>query len=383
MAVRGFAPAYSLGATVMRTFTFAFLLSVSASAPELGAAEVDGYRITSEAELRQPTYVEAIEAFWRVHGRTGSFNGARGVTVEFMVFKQPDPSRERAAVVISSGRTETFLKYKELVFDLWNNGYSVYVHDHRGQGMSGREPEIADQQKGHVHAFTDYVGDLRAFVRQEVLAGGHQRYVVIGHSMGGAVASVYLEQETGPSQPFRAAALSSPMHEIRGAFGLSGDILTCTGARLLTALGAGTRYTLGGEGYSEARKNFEENEYTSSRVRYERLLQEYRDARRVQLGSPTHGWYAAACRAAKQARSNADKITVPVRLFRAGADTIVHSRGHDEFCAGLRRTQPSGCGGPDGGPIEIPDAKHELLIEADDKRSPVLLEILKFFDAQR
>src|ERR1051325_4151869 len=39
-------------------------------------------------------------------------------------------SQERGAIVISSGRTESMLIYRELIGDLTARGYSVYIHDH-------------------------------------------------------------------------------------------------------------------------------------------------------------------------------------------------------------------------------------------------------------
>jgi lysophospholipase len=345
---------------------------------EVYAMNVDGYTLTSTAELQNEAYSGAIETFWQARGQRGSFTGERNLKLEYIKFVRPDREREKGAIVIVSGRTEAYLKYKELIFDLWNNDYSVYIHDHRGQGLSAREAKVADHpQKGYVEDFPDFVADLRTFVDQHVRPGQHRNHFLLAHSMGGAIASLYLEEEA--AHPFRAAALSSPMHAIRGLFGWNGEIVTCKVARVFVAFGQATGYTVSGHDYQP--KAFDDNEYTSSRTRYQRFLDEYgaKENEKIRLGSATHGWYARACGASRRARENAARIAVPVRLFQAGRDTIVHPLGHREFCTNFTKSHPEGCGGPGGGPIVIDGAKHELFIEDDDKRNRVLTAILKFF----
>src|SRR4030095_13442910 len=94
--------------------------------------------------------------------------------IKYITFVQPDMSSAKGAIVIASGRTEAYLKYKELIFDLWNNGYSIYIHDHRGQGSSDRELGVkSSPQKGHVEKFNFFVSDLRKFVTDVVEKDQH------------------------------------------------------------------------------------------------------------------------------------------------------------------------------------------------------------------
>src|SRR4051812_44355355 len=90
----------------------------------------------SENDLRE-IYRLKIVPFWQQEGRLGSFLSSLGnaATIQYMAFTQSVPS---TAIVISTGRTESFIKYKELIWDLWQLGYSVFIHDHRGQGLSSR-----------------------------------------------------------------------------------------------------------------------------------------------------------------------------------------------------------------------------------------------------
>jgi lysophospholipase len=68
---------------------------------------------------------------------------------------------------------------------------------------------------GHVRDFQDYVSDLRKFYTDFVRPTAHKKHVLLGHSMGGCIASLYLEKH---NQDFDAAVLSSPMHEPRLGF---------------------------------------------------------------------------------------------------------------------------------------------------------------------
>lgn len=358
-----------------------FVIVSGLASVQLAAMDVKGYQLTSEKELRGKA-AQDIEKFWCEKAAPGTLPGERGVKLAFVKFLQSNKAAEKGAIVIVSGRTETYLKYKELIFDLWNNGYSVYIHDHRGQGMSEREPEVAQTpQRGHVQKFSLFVSDLRTFAQQQAIPGKHDNYFLLAHSMGGAIASLHLEEDAANALPFRAVAMSSPMHEITGFVGLSADRVTCRVARDKVKDEKAAEYILRGGDYSP--KEFEKNEYTLSPVRYDRLLGMNKTFPLVELGSPTHGWLANACDAAELARNDAAKIRVPLLLFEAGADSIVHSEGHKTFCDKLKTTQPAGCGGSNGGPIVIPGAKHELFIAPDNERNQVLVGILEFFNAHR
>jgi len=90
--------------------------------------------LTREADLPR-VYEREIAAFWAVVGKRHDFSGVDNIRIASMSFQRPGSDK---GIVISNGRTESFIKYKEVVYDLWHAGYSVYVFDHRGQGFSGR-----------------------------------------------------------------------------------------------------------------------------------------------------------------------------------------------------------------------------------------------------
>lgn len=72
--------------------------------------------------------------FWRQR-EEGEFPGVDDVPIRFVRFTAPEHTR---LVVVFSGRIESYVKYGEVAYDLFQAGYDVLIMDHRGQGCSGR-----------------------------------------------------------------------------------------------------------------------------------------------------------------------------------------------------------------------------------------------------
>jgi lysophospholipase len=340
----------------------ALLLSTSAALAE----PENPFGLVREAEFEQ-RLKEDIEPYWEQHGEKGTFTGVDGIQISYMTFVQ---EHEAGAIVISSGRTESYVKYKELIFDLGRQGYSVYIHDHRGQGYSGRM--LPDQrQKGHVDRFDDYVSDLDTFVRTVVLSKPHQKLFLLGHSMGGGIATLYIERHP---DVFHAAALSSPMHapDVRILESPEGG---CWWFRLMDWLCYNCWAGFVPKPYEP--KTFADNEYTHSEVRYQHLLNTYQEHNTVQLGGPTRGWCGQACAASPKMLDNTKNITIPALVLQAGTDTAVTPEGQNTFCQNLKEETGNPCYG--GAPQMFDGAKHELFIESDEYRIPAISTILDFF----
>lgn len=331
-----------------------------------------GPGITTEAELPS-VYPGAIAAFWST-GTPGEFLSTRGeaVRIRFMRFLRPGAD---TAIVIASGRTECLIKYKEMVFDLYRNGYSVFIHDHRGQGFSSRL--LADPMIGYVDEFDDYVADMKTFYDVHVRPAGHRRHVLLGHSMGGCIGSLYLEKH---QRDFDSAVLSSPMHEPR----LPAEEASLFAVGLMDSMGMGERYIPFGHPYQHVR-DFDPatNEFTHSRLRWEITWDEFNASPAVEpnspdlgspkLGSPSVHWVRVAYAAGRQAQDGAGRIVVPVLLLQAGADSVVQARAQDRFHARLNAIHPDSCT-----LIRIEGARHELFVEADAYRTPAIERILAF-----
>ncbi|MBL0595706.1 alpha/beta fold hydrolase [Aeromonas veronii] len=324
-------------------------------------AMTNTYQLTSEADVPS-LYQQTLPDFWRQHAVEGEFKGKDGVTIRYAALRQAKVDR---AILIVNGRVESYLKYQELAWDLWRQGYSLYLIDHRGQGMSDRI--LNDPQKGYVDQFDDYVVDLKQFHDQIIMADQPAKLFLLAHSMGGAISARYLERWP---DDIKAAVLSSPMLGINLgglpkwlAKGLASTIGTVGGW-----LGE-PPYGPGQSAYQD--HGFADNELTHSQSRYQAFRQIYEQHPQIKLGGATAHWIYQGITGADAAITDAGAIKTPLLLLQAGNDSVVDNAAQDAFCT------KASCEG--GKPLRIEGAWHELFIESDDKRQPALTAMLDFF----
>lgn len=108
--------------------------------------------------------------------------------------------RPRAVVLVSHGFAEHIERYEHLSGALNRAGYAVLAIDHWGHGKSDGVP-------GYVPAFSVFLDGLDALVDEAKATHPDKKRYLIGHSMGGLIASLYLiERQHG----FTGAILSGP-----------------------------------------------------------------------------------------------------------------------------------------------------------------------------
>jgi len=339
---------------------------IEAAFPALPAAPENRYGLTTEAQLT-PQHRSVIERWFVEHGRSGTFPSDRGgVLIHYRAFPVPN---EKGAIVLVSGRTESMLVYAELIWDLHRLNYSVYIHDHRGQGFSGGR--LRDhRERGYVVTFDDYVADLEKLVRTVVQPQRHRNLYLLAHSMGGGIATLYLEKPAHAGT-FKAAALVTPMHE--PLLPIKGKDVTESICGIENKFGGWldqANYVRGTPDYTVT--PFRENDLTHSKVRYEMVQKVYTDRPALRVQWPTRGWVRQACLAGTAARDNAAKVSIPVLLLQASRDTAVRADGQVEFCSRVQR--PGVCQ-----PWIVEQAYHAVFIEADTFRIPALTKVLDFF----
>ncbi len=313
------------------------------------------YNLTTEEQLKDDKYAQGIENFYEI-GEEDYFTGKANISIYYKVFKRPEVTSP--AILISAGRTEASIKYKELIFDLYNNGYSVYIHDHRGQGLSGRMTD--DPDMGYIDTFQYYIDDMKYFYNNMLKAANHNSIYLLAHSMGGAIGITYLEQNP---DDFNAAAFSSPM------LGLSAP--SCTGAKLLS--GDNPEYALGQGNYDEGKPDFKENTLTGSEIRYNRMNAAFAKEPKAKLGGATYDWVVKSCQQFDYMYNNIQNIQTPFIIFSAENEQIVDVDSHQDFVENAIKL---------GKPCEvftIVNAQHELLMEKDKQRIATINQILKYF----
>ena len=313
------------------------------------------YKLSTKINLQDEAYAKKIDNFYKI-GTEGTFTGKEDVKIYYKIFKQK--SNEKAAIVISSGRTEAAIKYKELIYNLYQNGYSIYISDHRGQGLSGRMLENHDM--GYVKNFQYYIDDLKKFYDEFVIKDKHKNIFLMAHSMGGAIGMTYLEQNP---KDFKAAVFSSPM------LGLPSP--TCTAVKVLEK--KEVEYVMGGTDYQDDSVKFEDNTLTHCEIRYKRMLRAFNETSDARLGSATYQWVNRSCEQFKYIFDNADKIQTPLIIFSAEDEKIVAISAHKDFIKKLKKLKK------DAEAYEVKVAMHELFIERDRARIDVITRSLDFF----
>lgn len=327
-----------------------------------GALAVNNpYQLTPEADVAT-LHQQTLPDFWRQHAVESAFKGKDGVTISYAALRQAKVDR---AILIVNGRVESYLKYQELAWDLWRQGYSLYLIDHRGQGLSDRL--LADQEKGYVDQFDDYVLDLKQFHDEVIAQDQPAKLFLLAHSMGGAISARYLERWP---DDIEAAVLSSPMMGINLgglpkwlAKGLAATIGTVGGWLGEPPYGPG-------QGPYESH-DFADNGLSHSAARYQAFRELYEQRPQIKLGGATAHWIYQGLTGADAAVAEAGAIKTPLLLLQAGDDGVVDNAVQDAFCALAR------CEG--GKPLRIAGAWHELFMEADPQRQAALNATLAFF----
>jgi lysophospholipase len=313
------------------------------------------YSFTTEDELQEENTLKQLNEFYN-EGIENHFYGIDSIPIYYKIFKHH--SSEKGAILISTGRTESAIKYKELIYDLYQNGYSVYIHDHRGQGLSGRMAK--DREIGHIDVFQNYVSDMKIFYQHILLPNKHSSVYLLAHSMGGAIGLTYLQQFT---KDFKAAAFSSPM--------LGLGFIQCS---LGSALDKGEpAYAPTQKGYLESKESFDNNTLTNSKTRFSLFYDAYKNEPQVRLGGVSLHWINESCNQFQSIFNNVGAIKTPSLIFSAEEEEIVDPKAHLKFVEKAKALNA---------PVKgyfVKHAKHELLIEKDRTRSNVLSSILDFY----
>ncbi len=313
-------------------------------------------KIIREAEYRK-TMEETVFPYLKSVEKEGALNSFDGAQIHWYSYRSPRPVR---TVVILHGYTESARKYAEMIWYFLNSGSNVYLYDQRGHGRSFRPVE--DLTLTHVDSFDDYVKDLECFLREIVPDDLPLR--LYAHSMGGAVAALYLEKH--PDR-FPKAVLSSPMiAPARDGYPLFAGKLIC---RFFFLLGKSKeRIFLSGEYPGE--EKFEDSCATSQ----ERFAL-YEAYRRVtptcQNYSPTYRWTLESLNVTSKIlkKGAPERVAAEVLLCSAEQDRMVINSEQEKLASRLPHCRR-----------RVYHAKHEIFNSTDDVMEDYVNHVLDFLN---
>jgi alpha-beta hydrolase superfamily lysophospholipase len=259
------------------------------------------------------------------------------------------PGLDVGTVVLVHGIGEHAGRYAHVVDALRGAGWAVVAYDHRGHGRSGG-------RRGTIPRPDALLEDLAEVVDLALAETAPRRLLLLGHSMGGAVAARFvaeaLAERPAPwSRPVDALVLSSPA--------LAND-LTWTDRVALALLGLLAPNLTLGNGLDAAKLSHDPAvgaAYLADPLTHDRVSP--RLARFV-LDAGAHALARAA------------DWQVPTLLLWAGADALVAARGSAAFAAA---SPPSVVHAR-----AFPALYHEVFNEAEPARTEVLAALRAWLD---
>lgn len=292
--------------------------------------------------------------------KTGVMQTPDLVQIRYRIF-EPDAEPVKGNLVIISGRTGFMWRSAELLYDLRHSGYRIFIYDHRGQGESQRL--LSDSRKGHVRDFDDYVSDLNQFLSEVVKPKNSEKTFLLGHSMGGAVATRYVIEH-----PDRVTALvlTSPMY--RADTGIIPPSLAYYLLKFMVFIGQGEAYTFG-RSADDWQNTFEDNDLTHSENRHNFSKQLMRENNALIVAGPSHRWVMEALGIGFWIDSHAQDIKTPLLILQAKDDTVVSPAAEAQACE-----QSAFCS-----IVSFSGAKHDLLMEQDVFRNEAIKQALSFY----
>lgn len=291
-------------------------------------------------------------------GAVELFEGEGGVKLRAALWR-PEGT-PRGSVIVSPGRTEPIEKYFEVVGELLARGFVVLAHDWRGQGLSHRL--LPDRRRGHCEDWRSMAADHRRLLDAFADRLPAPR-VALAHSMGACLVALALKDE----RRLDRAVFTSPMFGVRLGplpVGLARDI-----ARRVCRRGGANLYVPRGV-HDPVNAPFDPaNILTHDRARFERHRAQLRACPDLALGGVTWGWLdqAFGAMAAALDPAHGASIRIPVLALLAGDERLVVNAASRAFVAHV----------PDGRLVEIPGARHEIMMEAD----PIRAVFWQAFDA--
>ncbi len=291
----------------------------------------------------------------------GYFQSNDGTKIHYHCAIHPE---EKASIVISHGFCEFVSKYYEVMYYFYSVGYSVFFLEYRGHGFSDRTVEEMDRVT--VGSYEEYVEDLHGFVEQVVKKNSlSHRYLLFAHSMGGCIASLYLEEHP---EIFERAVLSAPLLQMN--YGNTSDFAVSILMAISKVLPWDLKYVPGQHGFDN-RYAFETSS-AQSEPRYAYVFSERQREPHYTSYGGTYAWTRASIKAIKRVHKHLNQIQIPVLICQAGLDNMVRPDGQKRFAEDTVHTRL----------MTFPTSKHEIFNALYEVRIPYYEAVFGFFEEQ-
>lgn len=275
-----------------------------------------------------------------------------------------EDGRDRAmgSVLLFSGRTEYLEKYNQIATELNAAGYDVLSIDWRGQGLSDRLQ--VNPRPGHILQFSDYQRDVVELVVAAQELDLPQPWHLLAHSMGGAIGLAALQG----GLPVASAAFSAPMWGINFR-GIPVPVVLAL-AGLMTRLGRGGRPapSSGGDEPFVLLDPFLKNLLTGDGPRWGRIVAEAASWPEIAIGGATNNWVREAVLECRRL-DTLPAPELPALIAVGGRDRIVSD-------SAIRRRAANW---PGARLLELPDSRHEPMMERDPVRNAFLQASVELF----
>ncbi|OOF69874.1 alpha/beta fold hydrolase [Rodentibacter caecimuris] len=286
--------------------------------------------------------------------------GERNIRIAYRHFVQIEKKSDKL-MILASGRAENMLKWSELAYDFYHQGYDILMFDFRGQGYSERL--LKGEEKGHLDEFRFYVSDMAKVITNTTTLFHYSTQHLVSHSLGGLVSTYYLANY---DHHISKAVLSSPFYGVPLQHPIRDELIIA----LMVLFGQGSRYVFGKGNYKAADLNQNELSFCKTRMKWMNRIN--RKFSQLHLGGPTFRWVHLCLNAIKQLPNIIPRVEIPILILQSEKEKIVDNQSLQKLTVLF----------PQGNCVQVDGAKHEILFERDNIRGKAMHCIFNFLNKE-
>lgn len=264
-------------------------------------------------------YNNTVKPFREKYEKSAYYEAEKGKALHYLSYKNDGADK---TIILLHGFTECAEKFTELAYYFFNEGYSVYIPEMRGHGLSYKDK--APKYGVAIDSFDTYSKDFTAFLK-DVVKEENPVYVW-SHSLGGNIALLSLIDN--PDLPIKKLVLSSPM--ICGNMGMPVGIAKLV-ASLMIKIGKGNAPAPGKCEFHPEKGNPD----ASSKERGDFALKQKTENEEYQTCGPVFEWVLRSIEARDKILKdeNIKKIKTPMLLIKPEKDAQLLEKPQDEFAS--------------------------------------------------